>query len=89
MALSALGLVETRGLTAAIEAANIILKNDGIAVIGKDISGNGFITVFVEGEFETVKSAIKAGADSAGKLGKLVSYHIIPKPHPELKSLFF
>ena len=89
MALSALGLVETRGLTAAIEAANIILKKGGIAVIGKNIYGNGFITVFAEGEFEAVKSAIEAGADSAGKLGKLVSYLIIPKPHPELKSLFF
>ncbi len=89
MAVTALGMVETSGLTAAIEAADIILKKDGAALIGKYFSGGNFFTVFAEGDFEDVKSAIEAGAESAGKLGKLIGYCVIPKPHPGLKNLFF
>ena len=84
MPIIALGMVETRGYTGAIEAANIML-NAGVKVLGREITGENFITVFIEGDLESVKSAVELGADSVRKVGELISYNVIPNPHPELK----
>ena len=85
MALEALGMVETRGYTGAVEAVNIMLKSGGIKILGKEVTGENFITVFAEGEYEAVKSAVLKGADSVRKIGELISYNVITNPHPGLK----
>ena len=85
MALSALGMVETRGYTGAIEAVNTMLHSGGITILGKEATGENFITVFAEGEYEAVKSAVNKGADSVRKVGELISYNVIANPHPGLK----
>lgn len=87
MPIDALGMVETRGMSGAIEAANTMLNSKGIKILGKEKIGDGFVTVFIEGEFEPVKTAVEAGADSVRKVGELISYNIIKAPHPQLKNL--
>ncbi len=84
MAVIALGMVETRGLTGAIEAANNMLNSGGVKIIGKEVTIGNFITVFINGEFDAVKAAVEKGADSVRTVGELISYNVIPNPHPEL-----
>ena len=85
MATKALGMVETRGLSGAIEAANTMMHAHDVKFVAKVVIGGGFVTVFIEGDFDAVKNATEAGADSVRKVGELISYHIIPNPHPQLK----
>lgn len=84
MAVIALGMIETRGFTGAVEAANTMLQTGDVKLIGKQITNDNFITVFITGEYESVKSAVETGADSVRKAGELISYLVIANPHPEL-----
>lgn len=80
----ALGLIETRGLVAAIEAADAMLKAANVTLLGKEVTKGALITIKVEGETGAVKSSVAAGAAAAQRVGEVVSTHIIPRPHDEL-----
>ena len=84
MAVQALGMVETRGLVAAIEAADAMCKAANVTLTGWDRVGGGLVTVFVEGDVAAVKAAVDAGAAAAAKIGEVVSVHVIPRPHEDL-----
>ena len=81
---SALGLVETRGLIAAIEAADTMLKAANVQLLGKEVTKGALVTIKVVGDTGAVKSSVAAGAAAAERVGELVSSHIIPRPHEEL-----
>lgn len=87
MAQEALGMVETRGLTAAIEAADAMTKAAEVVLIGTEKIGSGLVTVMVRGDVGAVKSAVEAGANSAGSLGELVATHVIPRPHNDVEMI--
>ena len=80
---NALGMVETRGLVAAIEAADAMVKAANVQLVGKEQVGGGLVTVMVRGDVGAVKAATDAGA-AAEKVGELVSVHVIPRPHAEV-----
>ena len=80
MAQEALGMVETRGLTAAIEAADAMTKAAEVTLVGTEKIGSGLVTVMVRGDVGAVKAAVEAGASAAGRLGELVAQHVIPNP---------
>ena len=81
--LQALGMIETKGLVASIEAADAMVKAANVHLIGKVHVGGGLVTVMVRGDVGAVKSAVDAGATAAGKVGALISVHVIPRPHDE------
>ena len=83
--MEALGMVETRGLVAAIEAADAMVKAANVSLIGKVHVGGGLVTVMVRGDVGAVKAATDAGAAAASRVGELVSVHVIPRPHPEVE----
>ena len=83
----ALGMVETRGLIGAIEAADSMVKSANVALIGKQQIGSGLVTVMVRGDVGAVKSAVEAGAAAAKRVGELVSVHVIPRPHGEVENI--
>ena len=83
-ALEALGMVETRGLTAVIEASDAMLKAANVDLIGYSRVGRGLVTSFVKGDVAAVKAATDAGAAAAAKVGEVVSVHVIPRPHDDL-----
>ena len=85
MAQLALGMVETRGLTAAIEAADAMTKAAEVTLVGTEKIGSGLVTVMVRGDVGAVKAAVETGADAAGRLGELVATHVIPRPHNDVK----
>ena len=87
MALEALGMVETRGLTAAIEAADSMVKAAQVTLIGTEKIGSGLVTVMVRGDVGAVKTAVEAGAANAAKLGELVATHVIPRPHSDVEKI--
>ena len=87
MALQALGMVETKGLVALIEAADAMCKAANVELVGWDKVGSGMVTAFVRGDVAAVKASVDAGAAAAGKLGEVVSVHVIPRPHDELAPL--
>lgn len=87
MALEALGMVETRGLTAAIEAADSMVKAAQVTLIGTEKIGSGLVTVMVRGDVGAVKSAVEAGSANAAKLGELVATHVIPRPHNDVEKI--
>jgi ethanolamine utilization protein EutM len=80
---NALGLVETRGLVAAVEAADAMVKAANVTLIGKEQVGAGLVTVLVRGDVGAVKAATDAGASSAAKVGEVVSVHVIARPHTD------
>lgn len=82
---NALGMVETRGLVGAIEAADAMVKSANVQLIGKEQVGGGLVTVMVRGDVGAVKSATDAGAAAAEKVGELISVHVIPRPHNEVE----
>jgi microcompartment protein CcmL/EutN len=84
---NSIGFIETRGLTAALEAADNMLKTAQVELVGTEKIGSGLITVIVRGEVGAVKAATEAGADAASRLGELVAVHVIPRPHDELKNI--
>lgn len=85
MALQALGMVETKGLVALIEASDAMLKAASVELVGWDKVGSGMVTSFVRGEVAAVKASCDAGAAAAAKVGEVVSVHVIPRPHEELE----
>ena len=87
MALEALGMVETRGLVAAIEAADAMLKAANVVLIGTEKIGSGLVTVMVRGDVGAVKAAVEAGAANAARLGELVATHVIPRPHSDVEKI--
>lgn len=87
MSQEALGMVETRGLVAAIEAADAMCKAANVALVGTEKIGSGLVTVMVRGDVGAVKSAVEAGASSAGRLGELVATHVIPRPHTDVEMI--
>ncbi len=87
MAQEALGMVETRGLTAAIEAADAMTKAAEVVLIGTEKIGSGLVTVMVRGDVGAVKAAVEAGTNAASKLGELVATHVIPRPHNDVEKI--
>ena len=87
MAQEALGMVETRGLTAAIEAADAMTKAAEVTLVGTEKIGSGLVTVMVRGDVGAVKAAVETGADAAGRLGELVATHVIPRPHNDVEKI--
>lgn len=87
MAQEALGMVETRGLVAAIEAADAMCKAANVSLVGTEKIGSGLVTVMVRGDVGAVKSSVEAGASSASKLGELVATHVIPRPHTDVEMI--
>ncbi len=85
MSLDALGMVETRGLVGAIEAADAMVKAAKVTLIGKEKIGGGYVTVMVRGDVGAVKAATDAGAAAAEKVGELISVHVIPRPHADVE----
>ena len=82
---NALGMVETKGLVAAIEAADAMVKAANVTLIGKQQVGAGLVTVMVRGDVGAVKAATDAGAAAAENVGELISVHVIPRPHAEVE----
>jgi ethanolamine utilization protein EutM len=83
--MEALGLIETKGLVGAIEAADAMLKTANVVLAGKEIVGGGLVCVMVRGDVGAVKAATDAGAAAARRVGELVSVHVIPRPHDEVE----
>ena len=83
----ALGMVETKGLVGAIEAADAMVKAANVHLIGKEMIGSGLVTVMVRGDVGAVKASVDAGAAAAKRVGELVSVHVIPRPHTEVESI--
>ena len=87
MTLDALGMIETKGLVGAIEAADAMVKAAKVELLGKEIIGGGYVTVMVRGDVGAVKAAVESGAASASKLGELVATHVIPRPHADVEKI--
>ena len=87
MAQEALGMVETRGLTAAIEAADAMTKAAEVALVGTEKIGSGLVTVMVRGDVGAVKAAVESGSAAASRLGELVATHVIPRPHTDVEKI--
>ena len=83
----ALGMVETKGLVGAIEAADAMVKAANVTLIGSEYIGGGFVTVMVRGDVGAVKAATDAGAAAAKRIGELVSVHVIPRPHQDVEMI--
>jgi ethanolamine utilization protein EutM len=83
----ALGMIETRGPVASVEAADAMVKAAKVTLIGKEFVGGGYVTVMVRGDVGAVKAAVEAGAVAAKKVGELVSVHVIPRPHTEVEGI--
>ena len=87
MSQEALGMVETRGLVAAIEAADAMCKSANVTLVGTEKIGSGLVTVMVRGDVGAVKSSVESGAAAAGKLGELIATHVIPRPHGDVEMI--
>ena len=83
----ALGMIETKGLVAAIEAADAMVKAAKVTLLGREKVGGGLVTVLVRGEVGAVKAATDAGAAAAQRVGELVAVHVIPRPHGEVEAI--
>ena len=87
MAQDALGMVETRGLTAAIDAADAMTKAAEVTLVGTEKIGSGLVTVLVRGDVGAVKAAVEAGSAAANSLGEVIATHVIPRPHADVEKL--
>ena len=85
--MNALGMIETKGLVGAIEAADAMVKAANVNLIGKVLVGGGLVTVMVRGDVGAVKAATDAGAAAAQRVGELLSVHVIPRPHSDLEAI--
>ena len=83
----ALGMVETRGLVASIEAADAMCKAANVTLIGTEKIGSGLVTVMVRGDVGAVKAAVESGTAAASKLGELIATHVIPRPHTDVEKI--
>ena len=84
---NSLGMIETKGLIGAIEAADAMVKSANVQLVGKEQVGGGLVTVMVRGDVGAVKAATDAGAAAAEKVGELVSVHVIARPHTEVDAI--
>ena len=87
MAQEALGMIETRGLTAAIEAADAMVKAAEVVLIGTEKIGSGLVSVMVRGDVGAVKAAVEAGSATAARLGEVIATHVIPRPHNDVEKI--
>ena len=87
MGKEALGMVETKGLVGAIEAADAMVKAANVHLVGKEKVGSGLVTVMVRGDVGAVKAATEVGGAAAGRLGELVAVHVIPRPHNDVEKI--
>lgn len=85
--MAAIGMVETRGLTASIEAADAMLKAADVSLVGTEKIGSGLVTVIVQGEVGAVKAATESGQEAASRIGELVAVHVIPSPHEDVSKI--
>lgn len=85
--MDALGMIETRGLTASIEAADAMTKAANVVLVGTEKIGSGLVSVIVRGDVGAVKAATEAGAAAASRLGELVAVHVIPRPHSDVEKI--
>ena len=83
----ALGMVETRGLVAAIEAADAMVKAANVEMVGSEKIGSGLVSVMVRGDVGAVKAAVEAGGAAASRLGEVIATHVIPRPHTDVNKL--
>ena len=83
----ALGMIETIGLTAAVESADAMVKAAEVVLIGTEKIGSGLVSVMVRGDVGAVKAATEVGASAASKLGELVAVHVIPRPHADVEKI--
>ncbi|MCI2062341.1 MAG: propanediol utilization microcompartment protein PduA [Eubacteriaceae bacterium] len=83
----ALGMVETKGLVGAIEAADAMTKSANVILTGYEKIGSGLVTVMVRGDVGAVKAAVDAGSVAAAKVGEVVSQHVIPRPHSDVEKI--
>lgn len=87
MNMEALGMIETRGLTASIEAADAMTKAANVTLVGTEKIGSGLVSVMVRGDVGAVKAAVEAGAEAASRLGELFAQHVIPRPHSDVEKI--
>ena len=85
--LEALGMIETRGLVASIEAADAMVKAANVTLVGTEKIGSGLVTVMVRGDVGAVKAAVEAGGAAAARLGEVVATHVIPRPHTDVEKI--
>ncbi len=85
--MQALGMIETKGLVGAVEAADAMAKAANVTLMGKEYVGGGLVTVIVRGDVGAVKAATDAGAAAAERVGELISVHVIPRPHTEVEAI--
>jgi ethanolamine utilization protein EutM len=85
--LEALGMIETKGLVASVEAADAMVKAAKVTLIGKEKIGGGYVTVLVRGDVGAVKAATDAGAAAAERIGEVISVHVIPRPHSDVEAI--
>ncbi|SDF45696.1 propanediol utilization microcompartment protein PduA [Sporomusa acidovorans] len=83
----ALGMIETKGLVGAIEAADAMLKAANVVLVGYEKIGSGLVTVMVRGDVGAVKAAVDAGAAAAKNVGEIMSVHVIPRPHTDVEKI--
>lgn len=81
----ALGMIETRGLVALVEAADAMVKAANVTFVGWEKVGSGYVTALVRGDVAAVRAATDAGAAAARRVGEVISVHVIPRPHPSLE----
>ena len=87
MTQEALGMIETRGLVAAVEAADAMVKAAEVSLVGTEKIGSGLVSVMVRGDVGAVKAAVEAGSANAQRLGELVAVHVIPRPHADVEKI--
>ena len=85
--MNALGMIETKGLVASIEAIDAMVKAANVTLVGMEKIGGGYVSIFVRGEVGAVKAAIDAGTAAAKKVGEVVSIHVIPRPHQDTETI--
>jgi len=83
----ALGLIETRGFVAMVEASDAMVKAAKVRLIGYEKIGGGYVTTIVRGDVAAVRAATEAGSSAASKVGEVISVHVIPRPHPALEDV--
>lgn len=84
---NALGMIETKGLIGAIEAADAMTKAANVTLVGKVQVGGGLVAVMVRGDVGAVKAATEAGSEAASRVGELISVHVIPRPHQDIEKI--
>ena len=85
--MEALGMIETRGLVAAIEAEDAMVKAANVTLIGTEKIGSGLVSVMIRGDVGAVKAATEAGSNAAQNLGEIIAVHVIPRPHSDVEKI--